>query len=371
MLFPDFKNNIVSLSNSLLRYYGVKPFHNTLPVLDRALACGKKNIVFMILDGLGENILCRHLGKQSFLRRHHIGGISSVFPPTTTAATTSFHSGLYPLEHGWLGWMPYFKQINRVVEIFLNKDYYTGEDIGSLKVSDLLPYRTIYEQIIQQNSSVKYHQVFPDFIPGGAKSFAEICKRISDIVAKDNSPKLISAYWIDPDNTQHETGINSQKNKDVLASIDKQLQSLSQELHDTLLIISADHGLIDVDAIFLNDYPELVDCLIVPPSLEQRFASFFIHKNKQPFFYQRFNELFGEYFVLLSKQDFLQSGLLGEGPQHNMVNEFIGDFVAIAISNKCISYLEPNGVKQDALIARHAGLTVEELNVPLILFQAD
>ena len=185
MLFPDFKNNIVLLSNSLLRYYGVKPFHNTLPVLDRALACGKKNIVFMILDGLGENILCRHLGKQSFLRRHHIGGISSVFPPTTTAATTSFHSGLYPLEHGWLGWMPYFKQINRVVEIFLNKDYYTGEDIGSLKVSDLLPYRTIYEQIIQQNSSVKYHQVFPDFIPGGAKSFAEICKRISDIVAKD------------------------------------------------------------------------------------------------------------------------------------------------------------------------------------------
>ena len=91
----------------------------------------------------------------------------------------------------------------------------------------------------------------------------------------------------------------------------------------------------------------------------------------QAFFYQRFNELFGEYFVLLSKQDFLQSGLLGEGPQHNMVNEFIGDFVAIAISNKCISYLEPNGVKQDALIARHAGLTVEELNVPLILFQAD
>ena len=112
MLFPDFNNNIVSLSNSLLKHYGIKPFHPTLGVLDEVLAQGKKNIIFMILDGLGENILKKHLKEQSFLRRHCVGTISSVFPPTTAAATTSFHSGLYPIEHGWLGWMPYFKDIN-------------------------------------------------------------------------------------------------------------------------------------------------------------------------------------------------------------------------------------------------------------------
>ena len=194
MLFPDFQNNIVSLSNSLLKHYGLKPFHATLPILDKALSQGKNNIIFMILDGLGENILQLHLSKQSFLRHHQVATISSVFPPTTVAATSSFHSGLYPKEHGRLGWMPYFKNLNRVVELFLNRDYYTGEQLNTINVSDLLPYKTIYEQIIQHNPSVKYHQVFPDFVPNGVKSFSEMCNRISDIVSKDNSPKLISAY---------------------------------------------------------------------------------------------------------------------------------------------------------------------------------
>ena len=208
-------------------------------------------------------------------------------------------------------------------------------------------------------------------MPNGVKSFSEMCNRISDIVSKDNSPKLISAYWVDPDSTQHETGINSQDTKDILDSIDQHLQKLSHELHDTLLIISADHGLIDVEYIYLNDYQELVDCLTVPPSLEKRCASFFIYKDKIEFFYKRFKELFGEYFILLSKQEFLQSGLLGRGCSHPMVNDFIGDFVAIGIKNKCISYQEPGGIKHTPLLGNHAGLTAEEMNVPLILFEAD
>ena len=372
MLFPDFNNNnIVSLSNSLLKHYGIEPFHPTLGVLDKALARDKKNIIFMILDGLGENILKTHLKEQSFLRQHHIDTISSVFPPTTAAATTSFHSGLYPIEHGWLGWMPYFKDINRVVEIFLNRDYYTGEKLGQPKLADLLPYKTIYKYITKHNPAVKYHQVFPDFVPGGAKSFAEMCAQISDIVAKDDSPKLISAYWTDPDSTMHDYGVSSSEARGVLSDIDKHLQKLSQNLTDTLLIISADHGQVDVEYISLNDYPELDDCLQLPPSLEGRCVSFFIRDDKKEFFSQRFQELFGEYFILLSKQNFLQSGLLGKGANHAMVDDFIGDFVAIGIKNKCISYQQLSGIKHTPLIGNHAGLTAEEMNVPLILFEAD
>ncbi len=371
MLFPDFNNNIVSLSNSLLKHYGIKPFHPTLGVLDEVLAQGKKNIIFMILDGLGENILKKHLKEQSFLRRHCVGTISSVFPPTTAAATTSFHSGLYPIEHGWLGWMPYFKDINRVVEIFLNRDYYSGEKLGQPKLADLLPYKTIYKRITEHNPAVKYHQVFPDFVPNGAKSFAEMCVKISDIVAKDNSPKLISSYWINPDSTTHDYGVSSPEVRDVLSDIDNHLQKLSQNLTDTLLIISADHSQIDVEYISLNGYPELDDCLRLPLSLEGRCASLYIRDDKREFFSQRFQELFGEYFILLSKQDFLQSGLLGKGIKHPMVDDFIGDFVAIGIKNKCISYQEPGGIKHTPLLGNHAGLTAEEMNVPLILFEAD
>ena len=131
----------------MLKHYGIKAFHPTLSLLDKELAHGKKNIIFMILDGFGENILKLHLSEQSFLRSYYVSSISSVFPPTTTAATTSFHSGLYPIEHGWLCWMPYFKDLDRVVETFLNHDYFTGEKLDCSKVSKLLHYTTIYEQI--------------------------------------------------------------------------------------------------------------------------------------------------------------------------------------------------------------------------------
>ena len=42
--------------------------------------------------------------------KNRIKSITSVFPPTTTAATTSMLSGLNPNEHGWLGWDLYFKK---------------------------------------------------------------------------------------------------------------------------------------------------------------------------------------------------------------------------------------------------------------------
>ena len=120
----DYNNSILSLSNSLLKYYGLKQFHPTLSVLDKALSAqNHKNIIFMILDGMGTDIIKRHLPQNSFISKHITSSIYSVFPPTTAAATTSLHSGLSPLESGWLGWMCYYKEYDRTIETFLNTDY--------------------------------------------------------------------------------------------------------------------------------------------------------------------------------------------------------------------------------------------------------
>lgn len=45
----------------------------------------------------------------------------SVFPPTTTSATTSFLTGLTPSEHHWYGWDMYFQDSNETISLFLNK----------------------------------------------------------------------------------------------------------------------------------------------------------------------------------------------------------------------------------------------------------
>jgi hypothetical protein len=178
-IFPDNQKNIVGLSNSLLKYFGAPTLHETLPELDQILSTEKpRNVIFLILDGLGENILPRHLAENSFLRSNRHCTISSVFPPTTTAATTSYHSGLYPIEHGWLGWMPYYKEYDRVIETYTNNDFYTGEHVDCPPVKDLLAYKPIYEHITEQNPDIEYHHIFPAFEPNGAKTFPEMCERI-------------------------------------------------------------------------------------------------------------------------------------------------------------------------------------------------
>ena len=82
------------------------------------------------------------------------------------AATTAFHSGISTLENGWIGWMPYFREYNDIIEIFTSKQFYTGKkldipDIGK----NILQYETIYSKIIKKNSDVIYHKIFPSFVP--------------------------------------------------------------------------------------------------------------------------------------------------------------------------------------------------------------
>ncbi len=115
--FPDYTDSILNLSNSILKYYGIEPFHETHPGADYLLSKNFPHVVVILLDGLGMNILERNLTYRDFLRRNLYSDYSSVFPPTTTSSTTTFLSGLSPVEHGWLGWDVYFKQEDKIKEL--------------------------------------------------------------------------------------------------------------------------------------------------------------------------------------------------------------------------------------------------------------
>ncbi len=367
--FASTEKNIVNLSNSFLQYYGAKTHHDTLPELDSILQKNdKQNVVFLILDGLSDDILRHHLKSDGFLKRHQKAVLSSVFPPTTAAATTSMHSGLYPIEHGWLGWMPYFKEFGEAVEIFLNRGFYTHKPFGSPSAAEKLPYKTIYQQILEQNKAVEYKQVFPKFVPQGAKTFKELCCRIAAIDKDAKKSTFVSAYWTSPDHELHEEGVDSSKVTKVIKEIENNLQKLSEHLQNSIVVITADHGIVNTKPICLNAYPELTACFAVSPSLEGRAMSFFIKDGKQEYFASRFNELFGSDFILFTHEDFLHSKLLGKGREHPRVKEFIGDFVAVGTGDKCFCYKPDGGLEIEYLAANHAGLTPEEMNVPLIVF---
>ena len=102
--YPDYENSIVNVSSTIMEYFGGEHCHDVNSLLISKLNEKKYNkIVLLILDGLGSFNMDCCLGNDSFLQSHKIADISSVFPPTTTAALTSIYSEQYPNEHCRIG----------------------------------------------------------------------------------------------------------------------------------------------------------------------------------------------------------------------------------------------------------------------------
>ena len=130
-VLPDYSNCGLNVASSVLRHFGAPCSHPTHPDVDALLGRKQyKNIVVMLFDGLGMATIADHLPKDSFLASHIARQMTAVFPSTTVAATTSIESGDSPCEHGWLGWSMYFYQIDRMVDVFVNLDSWTGKPMG-------------------------------------------------------------------------------------------------------------------------------------------------------------------------------------------------------------------------------------------------
>ncbi len=369
IMYPDYDSSVLSISSSILAHYGVTPFHKTLPLLDATLAKGYKNVVVMLFDGLGTAILNKHLTERDCLRAHKKSDISSVFPPTTTAATTAIYSGLLPIEHAWLGWSLYFKEIDKNVNIFTNvisgtKDTLAADYNVALKY---IPYENIFRKIMNADSSVNAEFIAP-FTKHKVNDVPDMCNHISTVCA-NNRRNYILAYWPQPDHDMHELGTEHEKIHDIILDINRRVADLSARLRDTLIIVTADHGMIDTEYAFITDYPEISDCLIRPYTIESRAVNFFVKPGKTAQFAEAFNNRFGEDFMLLTKEEVLERGLFGRGTPHERISDFLGDYLAVATGRLSIEHARPT--YRDIFKGQHAGLTEEEMIVPLIIIEGN
>lgn len=369
-LYPDYKNSNMNISCSILRYYGCDPHHETLEDLDRIFDERKpRNVVFMLFDAMGISIIDRHLSASSFIKKHILRSLTSTFPPTTVAATTSINSGFQPIETGWLGWITYFKEINQNVVTFFNSIQNT-HDPASLEHLGYthLPYKPLSVQIREKNPDVKTIAISP-FNPNPldkaiiTKSVRFSCDTILETL-KEDGRHFIYSYWDDPDASMHNQGVDGISIRPILEDIDENLERISTQIDDdTLVIVTADHSQLNSKWVYLCDYPELQDMLVRPHAVEFRAASLFVKEGRLEEFKKRFNELLGDHFILMSHKEFMESGLLGTGKPHPRTDGFIGDFVAVATDEYCLGDFHEDG----KLIGMHAGLTEEEMLVPLIV----
>ncbi|MCK5758537.1 MAG: alkaline phosphatase family protein [Clostridiales bacterium] len=378
--YPDYKNCILGIPNSILAHYGAETKHPGIESLISALDGNYKNVLFLIYDGMGMDMLSGLLPKRSFLRKNINSTITSVFPPTTVAACTTYYSGLSPFEHGWLGWALYFSEFDKQIEVFTGNEYFTREPSGQNNIGNaMMPFNSIYSKIHQiSDGRVKTYSLYPTYIARPTEpetvlayeSFDEMLTKISGLCKADGG-KFILAYYPQPDSTAHKTGCQSADTKALLDDINTKTRAFCHKLKDTLIIISADHGHIDIKKdVFLNEIPELDECLMRPPSIEPRAASIFVKPGMSKRFAELFDKHLGNDFLLFSKQKVLDIGLFGPGSMHPLFNDFVGDFMAVATGGTLLRYQIPGGPTPVKFLSHHAGLTAAEMLVPLIIIKS-
>jgi hypothetical protein len=362
--YPDYKNSILNVTATLLKHYHAPSIYDAIPELEEELKNNYNHVVLVLLDGMGKNIIEEHLPKDAFLLKYNMKWITSIFPPTTVAATNAVLSGLPPISSGYLGWIQYFKKENSNVAVFLNHDYYHPEvKFKELLRDKYLKYPTIYEQIQKASPDVNTYELFPSFRENGFRSFHEQGNRLLEI-HKNDLKTFTYVYWTEPDMTEHDYGIHSKETNKVLNDLNTELDRLKDELaEDVLMIVIADHGLIDVNAYDLLADKKLLSMLLRMPSMEPRATNFFIKPFFKKAFKKHFNRMYGKHFMLLSKKELLNSKLLGTGFTHPLIHDFLGDFIGIAID----SYMFKLG-SHNKFLAHHAGLTKGEMEVPLVIY---
>lgn len=359
----DYKNNLISITNSILAYYNVKPHHHTNPILDQVLHLNYKHVIVILLDGMGMNIL-KNLDENTLLRKNVKMALSSVFPPTTVAATNAFLAGKTPYETGFLGWTQYNLFEDATDTIFLKTDYYTNKPINDNLYDRMLPLNFL-EQIKEKNPKLHIESIFPKPInQSNYETFDEQLDRLLMITKGNES--LTYCYYHEPDTTIHTNGIHGLKTKEVLKKLNESLTAFKESISDDVLtIVVADHGLVDVNYLYLEDYQEIYQTFYRLPSIESRAMSFFIKPDQTNQFLELFNTHFQPGFKLLTKQELLESNLLGQGLKHPLLDSFLGEYIAISTSNKVIAINR----EETPFKAHHAGLTEDELMIPLIILK--
>jgi hypothetical protein len=193
------------------------------------------------------------------------------------------------------------------------------------------------------------------------KTFDDVCRKLSDI-AGTHSDTFSLVYWSGTADTIRLNGTASDAVYNVLSDIGARIDYLCRSLKDTVVIVTSNGGYIDADTVNMFEYPALVDCLYMNPTIEPRAASLFVKPDRKAIFERLFGDIFGSNFLLYPKSEAIR--LFGSFRSHIKTDDFIGDYIAAATGRIALRY----GVKKRRERAYTGGLTEEEMTIPLIIY---
>ncbi len=386
-MLPDYDGKgLVNIMSTIESHLGGNNPYPRSTLLQQAKLDGVKNIIVIIIDGLGYNAARRHFAKTAIARYLMEQPATSVFPSTTAAAMSSVYTGMAPQEHGILAWFTYFKELGAIgvvppmlvrrekVPLFQKDPKNAKKLLGIAPIFDKIDARSF----IISPSHVK--GVYNEAISGKAtrvefQQVPDMLARAANVVRNYPGRKLVLAYWPGFDTMAHEKGPGNkdvvQHGRDVLDQVGTFMESEGDKLPNTRIIVMADHGQVTTPpdkVVKLEKHPELERTLAMPLTGEPRAAFCYVRPSRVKEFEEYVCNNLSGICTAVPGSHAIENGYFGKPGAgiHARLFDRVGDYILLMDGDHVIKDTLL-GEARTPLVGHHGGLDEEEMLIPFYI----
>ncbi len=381
------KNSIVNLMSSLVKTFDLEPSYPSLSHIDHNNLKSSKNIILLILDGIGYKYL-KEKGKDNVIYENLLSKLKTVFPSSTASAIPTFYTGYPPQQHTVTGWYTWLKEFGMVTTILPFKGRFADISFEKfdINISSVLPSRSLlesretdrqfYNVTLQKLKDSEFNSHFtPAYKKIGYRTLEDCFQKIVKIIGINDEKKYIKAYWNAFDRVSHDDGTNSTSASNEFLKICIKLGEFIEQIKDTdtSILITSDHGFVNSSerkAFQLENHPEFKKCLTVPFCGDNRTIFCYVRPSKTDNFVNYWEDHFSDVSDLKESKDLVKKGYFGIHDPEPKFLERIGDYVLIMdenyIFNDALEYED-----EHVMIGNHGGLSEDEMLVPLSIIDLE
>jgi Type I phosphodiesterase / nucleotide pyrophosphatase len=332
-------------------------------------------VVVLLVDGLGHQLLSERGGHAPFLRSLRSEPASAVlasgFPSTTATSMGMLGTGLLPGAHGLVG-----------LEVLdPDRDVLFNELLWDPQVDPRRwqPSQTVFEKVAAAGLDVI--RIGPGFFDGSGLTEAvqrggtfvaahSLEQRVNAALAAVRAARsgLVYVYWGDLDKTGHEHGCGSWRWIEELERVDAFTRRLAEGLpSDALLLVTADHGMVDVPLTARLDLAHEPDLAAGVRHVggEPRSLQLYCRPGTVDDVAAAWRERLGSAMTVLTREQAVAGGWFGPVSAHVLPR--IGDIVTSA--TEPVAVLDSRTARPEILRLKafHGARTPEETLIPLLV----
>lgn len=358
------ESNLACVLPSAAAGLGVPGYWDLLGIGD-----GYRHIVLLLIDGLGLRALEANIDSAPFLASCTTRTLQAAIPTTTPTGLATLGTGLPPGTHGLVG-ASFLVDGHRGLLHPLNWQ-------DSPTPIAVQPHATVFERLVARGLSVTTvaPRAYEDSgltraalrggVYRGADSVGErLAETRRSLGGSDRA--LTYVYWPDLDRTGHAHGVDSDHWRYELGHVDY----LADQIHsllgpDDLLVITADHGMVDCEVdqrIDIDDITPLRNQVLLIGG-EPRCRFIYTRPGHADEVADAWRAELGDVAWILTRTDAVARGFFGDIDSH--VERRIGDVIAWAKDRWSLSSTTVDD-RVSRLRGQHGSLTPDEVEIPLM-----